>query len=138
MEEINVKSIFSRATGFIERAGFQWTCNPYVGCSFGCNYCLAAETLILHADLVWRPIGDVHVGDCLVGFDEFPGVTGKRRLRESVVEGVFISERPTLRLITRRAEVVTTPEHLWLRKSRGNWQPTERLRLGADLKWIGY
>jgi DNA repair photolyase len=41
MEEIKAKSIFSPATGFIRRAGFEWTCNPYVGCSFGCTYCYA-------------------------------------------------------------------------------------------------
>jgi DNA repair photolyase len=39
MEQINARSIFSPATGFIKRGGFQWTCNPYVGCSFGCLYC---------------------------------------------------------------------------------------------------
>jgi DNA repair photolyase len=41
MEQINARSIFSPATGYIRRGGFEWTCNPYVGCSFGCTYCYA-------------------------------------------------------------------------------------------------
>jgi DNA repair photolyase len=41
MEEIIARSILSPATGFILRGGFAWTCNPYVGCSFGCLYCYA-------------------------------------------------------------------------------------------------
>ncbi|GAA1811837.1 Rv2578c family radical SAM protein [Nesterenkonia flava] len=46
---------------------FQWTVNPTRGCLHQCVYCLSPETLILMADGRQKPIGDIRVGDRIIG-----------------------------------------------------------------------
>jgi hypothetical protein len=53
MEQINARSIFSPATGFIRRGGFDWTCNPYVGCSFGLLSCSLTWSGVPLGKCVW-------------------------------------------------------------------------------------
>ena len=114
--------------------GFRFSLNPYRGCEHGCVYCLGPETPILHADMTWRPIGEAQVGDVLVGFDEScrPGET--RKLRRSVIEAVWWSRKPTLRLVTERASVVTTASHRWLQARNFRWSRTEQLTAGRNLR----
>src|SRR6185436_15597659 len=60
--------------------GFRFSINPYRGCEHGCIYCVGPDTPVLSADMTWRPIGQVRVGDVLVGFDEFPEAGRTRKL----------------------------------------------------------
>src|SRR5438093_7517640 len=116
--------------------GFRFSLNPYRGCEHGCIYCMQPDTPILHADMAWRPIGDVRVGDVLFGFDEFPEPGRTRKFRPAVVEAVWRSRRPTLRLVTERTEVVTTAEHRWLQARKFRWSQTRELAAGRRLRCV--
>jgi DNA repair photolyase len=116
--------------------GFDTSLNPYRGCEHGCTYCLDPSTPVLHADFVWRPLGDVQVGDVLAGFDEYATPGGNRKLRPAVVEALWWSRKPTLRMVTRSTEVVTTAEHRWLQAKNFRWSRTEQLAPGRELRYM--
>jgi DNA repair photolyase len=116
--------------------GFRFSLNPYRGCEHGCIYCLGPETPILHADMTWRPIGEVRVGDELTSFDEFPEPGRTRKFRKSIVERVWWSQRPTVRLVTERTEALTTAEHRWLQARDFRWSRTEHLVPGRRLRYM--
>src|SRR6266496_1559935 len=116
--------------------GFDVSINPYRGCEHGCVYCLGPMTPVLHADLSWRPIGDVRVGDELVGFDEFPEPGRTRKFRKAVVQALRWSKRPTLRLVTGHFEVVTTANHAWLQSRNFRWSCAHQLSRGRLLRRI--
>jgi DNA repair photolyase len=116
--------------------GFDVSLNPYRGCEHGCVYCLGPETRVLRADVTWQPIGEVRVGDELVGFDEIPGPSTTRKFRKATVRAVRWARRPTLRLVTERADVVTTPNHGWLQNRNFRWSCTHQLSVGRLLRHV--
>src|SRR5689334_6946240 len=59
--EVHAKSIINRVPG-PSRVPFEWTLNPYRGCTHACVYCLGGETPILMADGRTRPLADLRVG----------------------------------------------------------------------------
>jgi DNA repair photolyase len=114
--------------------GFRFSLNPYRGCEHGCVYCLRPDTPVLYADMTWRPIGEVRLGDELAGFDEHPEPGRTRKFRKAVVEAVWSSKRRTMRLVTDRADVTTTAEHRWLQARDVRWSRTEQLSPGTRLR----
>src|SRR5262249_37821548 len=95
-----------------------------------------ADTPVLYADLSWRPIGNIQVGDVIAGFDERPEPGRTRKLRMAVVEAVRRSRRPTLRLICERSAAVAAAEHLWLQDRNSRWTRTDGLVSGRHLRHV--
>jgi hypothetical protein len=84
------------------------------------NYCLAPETRILHADLVWRAIADTQIGDKLVAFDEYISHGKRRRMRTASVEAVSNVVKPSVRVTTNKNTVICSADHMWLtRREKG-------------------
>src|SRR5262245_9325247 len=64
--EIHARSIINRVPG-ASRVPFQWTINPYRGCTHACTYCTSGDTPILMADGRTKPIKDLTTGDRVYG-----------------------------------------------------------------------
>src|SRR5207248_11461361 len=64
--EVRAKSIVNRVPA-ASRVPFEWTINPYRGCSHACVYCLAGDTAILMADGRTKRLSDIRPGDLVYG-----------------------------------------------------------------------
>ncbi|HEY3010956.1 MAG TPA: intein-containing Rv2578c family radical SAM protein [Micromonosporaceae bacterium] len=64
--EIHAKSIINRVPA-VSRVPFEWTINPYRGCSHACSYCLSGETPILMADGRTKALAELRRGDKIYG-----------------------------------------------------------------------
>lgn len=98
--------------------------------------CLHPDTRVLTTDLRWVRIGDVRVGDRLIGFDEHVGggSGAGQKLRDSMVEAVAFQSQPSVRVSTNRGLVTCSRDHQWLVKRRSNgeraWRSAEDLQIG--------
>ncbi|MBA2566867.1 MAG: intein-containing Rv2578c family radical SAM protein [Thermoleophilaceae bacterium] len=64
--EVHARSALNRVPKR-SRMPFEWTVNPYRGCSHACVYCLAGDTPILMADGRTKTLADVRIGDRIYG-----------------------------------------------------------------------
>lgn len=109
--EVLCKSALNRVPG-ASAMPFDWTVNPYRGCSHACSYCLAPETLVLLADGRQRPIGELAVGDEIIG----TRVDGpSRRYVATTVQAHWRTRKRAYRLtLADGTEIVASGDHRFL------------------------
>jgi DNA repair photolyase len=79
--EVLCKSALNRVPG-ASAMPFDWTVNPYRGCSHACSYCLSPDTLILRADGRQVPLSEIRIGDEIIGTEK--GATYRHYVRTAV------------------------------------------------------
>ncbi len=111
--------------------------------------CLDPSTKVLTADLKWKPIADLRIGEELVSVDESPaGGHRHRKMRTGMVEGVVQVQRQAYRITFEDGRtLVCTGQHPWLSKSPSNtqtfWMSIEgnhlcgkKLKPGCQVRWV--
>jgi DNA repair photolyase len=93
--EVQARSIINRVPA-AARVPFEWTINPYRGCSHACTYCMAGDTPILMADGGTRPLADLRPGDLVYGTVR-DGV--RRRYAVTQVLDHWSTEKPAHRVV---------------------------------------
>ena len=137
--EIRARSIINRVPS-ASRVPFEWTINPYRGCSHACTYCLAGDTPILMADGTARPLAQLRVGDAVLGT---MGAGLNRRYVTTTVLDHWSTTRPAFRVtLADGTRLVAGGEHRFL-TGRGwrhvcpdePWRPA--LAVGDVLAGVG-
>ncbi|MCO6003883.1 intein-containing Rv2578c family radical SAM protein [Actinoallomurus purpureus] len=124
--EIRAKSIINRVPA-ASRVPFQWTINPYRGCSHACVYCLSGDTPILMADGRTKPLRDVRVGDAVYGTEV---VGSYRRYVVTKVLAHWSTVKPAYRIrLEDGTELVASGDHRFL-SDRG-WKYVTGTECGA-------
>jgi DNA repair photolyase len=142
LHEVEARSALNRVPG-PSPLPFEWTVNPYRGCSHACVYCLAGPTRVLLPDGRTRPIARLRVGDVVLGTELIGGeADGVRRYAPTKVLAHWSTTKPAHLLRLRDGtEIVTSGEHRFLtdrgwRHATGGWCRSgrrPRLRPGSAL-----
>jgi hypothetical protein len=98
------------------------------------EYCLSPDTRVLTADLRWRPIGDVKIGDKLIAFDENSPIGeqigNKRQWRCATVEKADPLNLPCYKIYFEDGtEIIASADHRWLTHTENEykWRATKDL-----------
>jgi len=103
----------------------------------GKPFCLEESTLILYADLKWKPLGEAKVGDRLIAVDEHcrPSTSGAskfqpRRWRISEILEVHHRAAQCWTVATEQRHLTGTPEHRVLTKGtrKAEWLRLDQLQ----------
>ena len=107
-------------------------------------YCLQWDMRVLTEDLRWVPVGDLEVGDRLIGFNEEASTRGRGRTwQPATVTETSVIHAPRYEMTMRSGKKITcTGEHMWLtswasQTSRWGWRKTIEMKPGDRIKSLG-
>jgi DNA repair photolyase len=137
--EAEAKSIINHVPG--SYLPFNWTINPYRGCSHACAYCASGDTPILMADGRAKPLADLQVGDVIYGTERRGNY---RRYVQTEVLAHWSTRKQAYRItLEDGTELITSGDHRFL-SDRG-WKyvagamsgPLQRPYLTVNNKLMG-
>jgi DNA repair photolyase len=106
--EVLARSVLNRVPGS-SPVPFDWTVNPYRGCSHACTYCLAGDTPILMADGRTQPLDELRVGDQIYG--TVPDGNSRRFVVTTVLDH-WSTTKPAYRVTLQNGtRLVTSGDH---------------------------
>ncbi|MGF2949136.1 intein-containing Rv2578c family radical SAM protein [Microbacterium alcoholitolerans] len=109
--EVLAKSALNSVPG-PSKMPFNWTINPYRGCSHACVYCLSPETMVLCADGRQRPLRDLQIGDEIVGTERRGAY---RRYVRTTIQAKWHTQKPAYRVsLADGTELVASGDHRFL------------------------
>ncbi|PWU51121.1 radical SAM protein [Micromonospora globispora] len=115
--EVQAKSIINRVPG-TSRVPFEWTINPYRGCSHACRYCISGDTPILMADGRTKPISELEPGDRIYGTERRGAY---RRYVVTTVLDKWSTVKPAYRVtLADGTTLITSGDHRFL--SNRGWK----------------
>ena len=114
--EVESKTILNKVPG--NSLPFNWTLNPYRGCSHSCSYCLWGETPILMGDGRTKVLSDLVVGDVIYGTE----VVGRyRRYVKTEVLDHWSTVKPAYRItLDDETELIASGDHRFM--SNRGWK----------------
>ena len=109
--EVLAKTALNRVPG-ASAMPFDWTVNPYRGCSHACAYCLSPDTLIMTADGRHVPLRELKIGDEIIGTQKQGAY---RRFVRTTVTAKWPTRKRAFRVtLADGTEIVASADHRFL------------------------